>query len=395
MNTAAATPNTAASSSMATASNTPPITADSLIQDWMDKNGIEDLSKLSLTDLQNLIKSLSKTPNASGVSSILSQLKQQENAWKSAGNGKNELSNKIDELKFQQKCIDTLAKATKGPDELDTASKTIATSLQGLEKLNNTLLKGSLSWEEDSGPATKEAITSLLAQLDGLKAAGQDLEKLGLQGLYTQMTEANATYTSALTAAGTDDAKTKIAGSDLRKNLATAFKEYYLSAGLSETHGLVQREGDTAKGESVYQGFLTTPMDENWRPHSAGSSKKEVQNALDESHRMFKEAEAKGDTDGMKYFKERMGLLRTAGEKLADGKTRPLVAVVEMYIGLINLDSVRLTGLRQNALDAGEQDLADKIKTRIDEIGQLIQEVVKGQVKLLDNEQNMMAAIRT
>ena len=85
MNTAAATPKTAASSSMATASNTPPVTADSLIQDWMDKNGIEDLSKLSLTDLQNLIKSLSKTPNASGVSSILSQLKQQENAWKSAG----------------------------------------------------------------------------------------------------------------------------------------------------------------------------------------------------------------------------------------------------------------------------------------------------------------------
>lgn len=193
--------------------STAPVTTDTLIRGWLNENGFDDLTDLSLTDLQALIAFLSQHTGVAGVSALLNQLKQLEAGWRSSGNGEDELSNQIDNLKFQIKFLDILAKNTTGVDALDEAKQSSTGNLQKLEDAKKAILEGSLPWEEDTS--------------------------------------------------------------------------------------------------------------------------------------------------------------------------------------LLNLDSVRLTNLRQEALDAGNQELADKIKTRIDEIGQLIQEIVKGEVKLLENEQNLMASIPT
>lgn len=375
--------------------STAPVTTDTLIRGWLNENGFDDLTDLSLTDLQALIAFLSQHTGVAGVSALLNQLKQLEAGWRSSGNGEDELSNQIDNLKFQIKFLDILAKNTTGVDALDEAKQASTGNLQKLEDAKKAILEGSLPWEEDNGAASRESAASLLAKLEELKALGFDLEALGLQDLYNGLTAAISAYDSAVAAAGGDTTKVQLAGSQLRKTMAGEFKNYYLNSGYSDLHGLVMREQDIIEGENTYQDYLAVPMDENWRPNSVGASREDIQKSYDEAYRMYKDAEARGDVDAMNYFRERMTILRTAGEQLDTGETNPLIVIVEMYTSLLNLDSVRLTNLRQEALDAGNQELADKIKTRIDEIGQLIQEIVKGEVKLLENEQNLMASIPT
>lgn len=375
--------------------STAPVTTDTLIRGWLNENGFDDLTDLSLTDLQALIAFLSQHTGVAGVSALLNQLKQLEAGWRASGNGEDKLSNQIDSLKFQIKFLDILAKNTTGMDALDEAKQASAGNLQKLEDAKKAILEGSLPWEEDNGAASRESAASLLAKLEELKALGFDLEALGLQDLYNGLTAAISAYDSAVAAAGGDATKVQLAGSQLRKTMAGEFKNYYLNSGYSDLHGLVMREQDIIEGENTYQDYLAVPMDENWRPNSVGASREDIQKSYDEAYRMYKDAEARGDVDAMNYFRERMTILRTAGEQLDAGETNPLIVIIEMYTSLLNLDSVRLTDLRQEALDAGNQELADKIKTRIDEIGQLIQEIVKGEVKLLENEQNLMASIPT
>lgn len=369
-----------------------PSSVDTLIRSWLNQNGFDDLTELSPQQLQQLITFLSQHTAVPGVNALLAQLKELQADWKASGNSEDKLSNAIDNLKFQQRFLNILANSTTGQDGLDQAKETVNSSLTQLEDVKRATLEGSLPLDQDSGPATEASIVGLLEKLEALGI--ENLEALGLLDLFNNLTTALNDYRSALSAAGGDQTKINMAGSEFRQDVAMARKAHLLSTGLPDSHGLVQREQNTIESEDVYQDYLATPMDENWKADSPGITAEDIESAYDEAHRMYKDAEARGDQDTMNFFRERMTILRTAVDALNSGEENPFIVIVSMYISLLNLDLTRLQTLKVRALDVGNQDLASRIQERMDTIGQLIQEIIKGQVKLLQGVENNMASIR-
>lgn len=371
-----------------------PANADSLVRSWLNQQGVQDLTQLSPKDVQALISFLQQNASAPGVNTLLAKLTDLQTNWTASTNGPDKLSNAINDLKFKDQFLDSMASTTTGQDGLDTAKSNIDSAMNTLEGVQKAILQGSLSIDKDSGPGTEKAATDLLAKLDSLKDSGVDLNALGLQGLHDSVKTALETYQSGMKSAGDDTPKQDMVGSQFRKDVAGARKDYLVSTGLTDAHGLVQKEQDVIDGEDTYQDYLRTPKDENWRPDTPGTTVKDIKNAYKEAERMYKDAESSGDQDNMNYFRERMNVLRTGIEQLEAGKENPLIAIVTMYVGLLNLDTVRLETLRVRALDSNNQSLADRISERIDSIGQLIQEINKGQIKLLSGVENIMSSVR-
>lgn len=376
-----------------TVDTTAPSSVDSLIRSWLNQNGFDDLTELSPQHLQQLITFLSRHTAVSGVNALLTQLRDLQADWKASGKSEDKLSNEIDELKLQQRFLTILAKSTTGQDGLDQAKQSVSSKLTPLEEIKRAVLEGSLPLDQDSGPQTEASTVALLEKLEALGV--DQLEALGLLDLFNSLTTALSNYRSALAAAGGDQTKINMAGSEFRQDVAMARKAHLLSTGLSDSHGLVQREQNTIESEDVYQDYLATPMDENWKADAPGITAEDIQSAYDEAHRMYKDAEARGDQDTMNFFRERMTILRTAVDALNSGEENPFIVIVRMYISLLNLDIMRLKNLKVRALAADNQDLASRIQERMDTIGQLIQEIMKGQVKLLQGVENSMASIRT
>jgi hypothetical protein len=374
--------------------STAPNNIDSAVRTWLNQQGIQDLTQLTPENLQALMTFLQQHATVPGAPDLLAKLTELQTNWKASTTGQDKLSNAINTLKFQQQFVGLLANATTGQDGLDTAKNAIEGPLNALENLQKAILQGSMSIDKDSGRATEKAVTDMLAQLDALKNSGVDLKSLGLQGLYDNLTQALNEYHAAVAEAGGDPVKLDMAGSIFRKAVATVRKDYLVSTGLSATHGLVQKEQDVIEGEDVYQDYLNTPRDENWKPAAPGVTLRDFQNAYKEAERMYNDAKAHGDQDGMNYFRERMNIIRTGIEGLESGKENTLIVIVTMYVSLLNLDTVRLETLRVRALDSGNQKLADRISERIDTINQLIQEINKGQTRLLSGVENIMASVR-
>lgn len=374
--------------------STAPNNIDSVIRSWLNQQGLQDLTQLTPENLQALMTFLQQHSSVPGAADLLTKLTELQSSWKASTTGQDKLANAINTLKFQQQFVGLLANATTGQDGLDTAKSSIEGPLNALEKVQRAILQGSMSIDKDSGRATEAAVTDMLAQLDALKNSGADLKSLGLQGLYDNLTQALNQYHTAVAEAGGDPVKLDMAGSVFRQAVATARKDYLVSTGLSETHGLVQKELDVIEGEDVYQDYLNTPRDENWKPAAPGVTLRDFKNAYKEAERMYNDAKAHGDQDGMNYFRERMNIIRTGIEGLESGKENTLIVIVTMYISLLNLDTVRLETLRVRALDSGNQKLADRISERIDTINQLIQEINKGQTRLLSGVENIMASVR-
>lgn len=371
-----------------------PSSVDSLVRSFLNQKGVQDLTQLTPQDLQALLTFLQQNSTVPGVNALITQLTELQTNWSASINSEDKLSNAINDLKFQGQLLDILANSTTGQDGLDSAKTNVNNAMTSLEDVKKAILQGSLSLDQDDGPATEKAVTDLLGKLDALKNSGVDLNTLGLQGLYDDLTAALSSYHTNMNAAGGDTKQQDLAGSQFRKDVAGARKDHLLSTGLSENHGLVQKEQDVMDSEDVYQDYLNTPMDENWRPDTPGTTVTSIKNSYKEAERMYKDAEAKGDQDGMNYFRERMTILRTGIEQLESGGENPLIVIVTMYISLLNLDTVRLETLRVRALDSNNQALADRISERIDTIGQLIQEITKGEIKLLSGVENIMSVIR-
>lgn len=367
---------------------------DSLVRSWLNQNGIKDLTQMSAKDLEALIAFLNQNTTVPGVSNLVQQLTQLQTEWAASSNSGDKLTATIDGLKHQSKFLDILAQTTTGQDGLDTAKSNIDSALKPLENLKKALLQGTLSLDKDDGQGTKKNVENLLAQMDELKNNGADLGSLGLQNLYDQLKTALDSYSKALQEAGDDPTKISLAGSHFRQDVASAKKEYLLSTGLPENHALVENEANASKSEDVYQKFLTTPMDENWRPDAPGTTVTSIENAYKEAERMYQDAVSRGDTDSVNYFRERMSILGKGVADLKAGKENTLVVIVTMYTSLLTLDTVRLETLKVRALDANNQSLADKINQRIESIGQLIQEIFKGEVKLLGAVENSLASVR-
>lgn len=371
-----------------------PASTDSLVRSWLNQQGAQDITQLSPKDLQALIAFLQQNASTLGVNTLLARLTELQTNWTASTNGSDKLSNAINDLKFKDQFLSTLANTTTGQDGLDTAKSNIDSALNSLEGVQKSVLEGSLSIDQDSGPGTEKAVDGMLQKLDDLKNSGADLNALGLQGLYDNLKTALDSYRANVESAGNDTTKLDMVGSQFRKDVAGARKDYLVSTGLSENHGLVQKEQDVIDGEDTYQDYLITPKDENWRPDTPGTTVKEIKNAYKEAERMYKDAESSGDQDNMNYFRERMNVLRTGIEQLESGTENPLIVMVTMYVGLLNLDTVRLETLRVRALDSNNQSLADRISERIDTIGQLIQEINKGQIKLLSGVENILSSVR-
>jgi hypothetical protein len=371
-----------------------PSSADSSVRSWLNQQGVQDITQLSPKDLQALIAFLQQNATAPGVNTLLAKLTELQTNWTASTSGQDKLSNAINDLKFKDQFLSTLANTTTGNDGLDTAKSNIDGALSSLEGVQKSILEGSISIDQDSGPSTEKAVTGMLEKLDSLKNSGADLNALGLQGMYDSLKTALDSYHSGVESSGDDSTKLDMVGSQFRKDVAGARKDYLVSTGLSENHGLVQKEQDVIDGEDTYQDYLRTPKDENWRPDTPGTTVKDIKNAYKEAERMYKDAESSGDQDSMNFFRERMNVLRTGIEQLESGKENPLIVIVTMYVSLLNLDTVRLETLRVRALDSNNQSLADRISERIDTIGQLIQEINKGQMKLLSGVENILNSVR-
>lgn len=367
---------------------------DSLVRSWLNQNGVKDLTQMSAKDLEALIAFLNQNTTVPGVSNLVQQLTQLQTEWAASSNNGDKLTSSIDSLKHQSKLLDILANTTTGQDGLDTAKTNIDGALKTLENLKKSVLQGTLGLDKDDGQGTKKSVENLLAQMDELKNNGVDLSSLGLQGLYDQLKSALDNYSKALEAAGDDPTKVSLAGSQFRQEVASAKKEYLLSTGLPENHALVENETNAVKSEDIYQKYLTTPMDENWRPDTPGTTVTSIENAYKEAERMYQDAVSRGDTDSVNFFRERMSILGKGVADLKAGKENTLVVIVTMYTSLLTLDTVRLETLKVRALDANNQSLADKINQRIESIGQLIQEIFKGEVKLLGAVENSLASVR-
>ena len=272
-------------------------------------------------------------------------------------------------------------------------SQEFLTRLNDLKQLKETVLNIASGWSVDDPESAKAPLTHLLNSLRSLDTSDRD--RFGLSGLLRDLETTFSRLDAATQSAGANGTRQIFAQSQFRESAATAVQRYFQSAGIPENSIWSQAAYRSIRTERIYQDLVTTPLDENREvPDVSGFSVEE----LDEDFRLataqYKLALEQNNPTNMKYWLGRLQHIEECRNRVATGLSASDALGVSstLILDLLSLNKARLEALKENVLSQGNmrsssetQDIADRIKSRIEFIDQRISAILKGLVDAMQS----------
>lgn len=345
-------------------------TPSEAIADWMNKNNITDLTKLSSAQIKSLIshlKGLQASGNIPGLSSLINTL---ENIQRDYADVKGtDLEKYAAGLKMQVEVLTELGKATGGTSNPFTAAaEAFSDQIIAIDKLIKDIDATASKWANDP-TAMKAQITGLISQIQALKAAGVPTGELGLDSLAADLQSALDTYNAEM--AGVTDpnsTQAKLALSNLREAFHQAKLQYFSSTEADPNNPGLAGARAGIRSEELRQTSLLSPY-EDTTASPTNVSIEDIDQAMVDLDLQYQMAAAEGNKDAMAHIEAKMEILTRARNMLAEGQDPLLVGVV-LFIGLRMLDiaskKVTQARLREQAVELQkkndpnlEQQIAD------------------------------------
>lgn len=345
-------------------------TPSEAIADWMNKNNITDLTKLSPAQIKSLIshlKGLQASGNVPGLSSLINTL---ENIQRDYADSKGtDLEKYAAGLKMQVEVLTELGKATGGTSNPFTAAaEAFSDQIMAIDKLIKDIDSTASKWANDP-TAMKAQITGLINQIQALKAAGIPTGELGLDSLAANLQSALDTYNAEMTGV-TDPNSTqaKLVLSNLREAFHQAKLQYFTSTEADPNNPALASARAGIRSEELRQTSLLSPY-EDTTASPTNVSIEDIDQAMADLDLQYQMAAAEGNKDAMAHIEAKMEILTRARNMLAEGQDPLLVGVV-LFIGLRMLDiatkKVTQARLREQAVELQkkndpnlEQQIAD------------------------------------
>lgn len=338
-------------------------TVDEAVRQWLNQNGITDLTNLTKEQLDHLIAFLggSNYANIPGVQNLIVQLQQISSSWSTNSNA-DPLSALKTNTTNQIAFLNALAASTTGTDSLDTALSNLQTTLTTINTATGLLNLPTGAWDPNTNINSLMTAQNLLNQLIELENQGIDLGALGLANLKNELQAAVNAYHASPNQNGNNDLRL----SQLREAMARAKINYLRNVlGLPESDPRVAAEQAIVRGEETFQSMLNSP---NWNPSTLPDpgdlTIESLNQNLGDLRTAYTMALDSGESpEVLAHINSRIRSTETAIAQLESGQD-PTGVFMNFIISSINNDIAELTRLEEAALRNNNQQLANTYKTR-------------------------------
>ena len=358
-------------------------TVDEAIRNWLNQNGIADLSSLSKEQLDKLISDLQQLSGIPGLEGLIQQLQQLQTTWATTPNS-NSLANLKSTTNNQIQLVSILATATTNIDSLDTALTTLNTRLSEINITAQMLGNSTGAWNSSTNTYTVMETQNLLNQLSILESQGVDLNAVGLGTLRNQLQTALTAYRNAI--ASNPTAPNELALSDFREAVARAKLNYYHNTlGLSSDNPQVLAEQSVIDGEELWQSYLTaTEWNASLLPPLENLNLASINQNLEQLRLCYQFAQQRNESpEVLQHINAKIEILQRAAAQLQNGDD-PNTVGITLVTELMGLEIAELTRLENNALQNNNKTLADRFKTQREALIQIKSQVYKSYSDVLD-----------